>query len=454
MMKLYNSLTRRVEPFVPLEARRIGMYVCGPTVYDLPHLGNARSAVVFDTLRRILMHAFPHVDFVRNITDVDDKIISRATELGEDIATLTARTHASYLEDMGALGVLAPTTEPRATDHIAHMQDMIARLVARGHAYVSQGHVLFEVATNPSPGVLRDTSGLQVGASQRVDGMDYKRSPADFVLWKPAAKGEPGWESPWGYGRPGWHIECSAMAAEYLGPVFDIHGGGSDLEFPHHENEIAQSTCAHGTKQMARYFVHNGMLTVDGVKMSKSRGNFLTVRDVLRRYPGQGDAVRLTLLSALYRHELDFTWGRLEENIALMSSIRSVAARSSSPGTPDAGLVEALQANLNTPLAISRLHYLVKNGLSDALLASARLLGLSLQAPAVPQAAPQDGPEAGGQPDDEEIIRLVSLRQQAREARDFARADSIRDELAALGVSIKDSPQGPVWKRMGGVNAA
>ncbi|HET9018309.1 MAG TPA: cysteine--tRNA ligase, partial [Acetobacteraceae bacterium] len=304
-LRLHNSLTRRRETFVPLDPAHVRLYVCGPTVYDLAHLGNARPVVVFDVLVRLLRRLYPRVTYVRNITDVDDKINARAAESGEPIAAITARTTADFHADMTALGALPPDVEPRATGHIAEMIQLIERLIAGGHAYVAEGHVLFAVASFPEYGRLSGRSPEELIAGARVDVAPYKRDPGDFVLWKPSSPDLPGWDSPWGRGRPGWHIECSAMSWRYLGENFDIHGGGQDLLFPHHENELAQSCCAFPGSRFARYWMHNGMLLIGGEKMSKSLGNFLTVRDALAKAPGE--AVRLALLRAHYRSTLDFS---------------------------------------------------------------------------------------------------------------------------------------------------
>jgi len=312
-LHLHNSLTRRKERFAPLDPAHVRMYVCGPTVYDLAHLGNARPVVVFDVLARLLRRLYPRVTYVRNITDVEDKIIERSRESGEPIEALTARTTEDYHRDVATLGALPPDIEPRATAHVAEMIAMIERLIAGGHAYAADGHVLFAVPSFPAYGALsgRDREDMIAGA--RVEVAPYKRDPADFVLWKPSAPDQPGWDSPWGRGRPGWHIECSAMSWRHLGEDFDIHGGGQDLLFPHHENEVAQSLCAFPGSRFARCWLHNGMLRVNGEKMSKSLGNFLTVRDILGRGPWAGEAFRLLVLKTHYRQELDFTFEGLEE---------------------------------------------------------------------------------------------------------------------------------------------
>jgi cysteinyl-tRNA synthetase len=451
-LRLYNTLTRAEELFVPLDPARVRMYVCGPTVYDYAHIGNARPAVVFDVLFRLLRHLYgvDHVTYARNITDVDDKILAAAKASGEPIESITLRTTAAYHQDMGALGTLEPSVEPRATQHIAEMIRLIEVLIAKGHAYVVDGQVLFAVPSMADYGRLsrRDREELIAGA--RVDVAPYKRDPADFTLWKPSAPDQPGWDSPWGRGRPGWHIECSAMSWKHLGEVFDIHGGGLDLIFPHHENEIAQSRCAHGTALMARTWLHNGYVVVNGEKMSKSLGNFLTVRQLLEEgHPGE--AIRLALLSAHYRAPLDVTRDKLKESRAqldrLYGALRGVAVE---PAGPPAEILAALAADLNTPLALAAVHELAnrlnkaaadKPGLAGQLLAAGRLLGLLEQDPE----AWFKGGGSGGL--DAEIDALVAARVAARKARDFQEADRIRDLLRARGIELEDGPGGTLWKR-------
>ncbi len=361
---LHNSLTRRAERFVPIDPQHVRMYVCGPTVYDLAHLGNARPVVVFDVLARLLRRLYPRVTYARNITDVDDKINARSLESGEPIAAITARTTADFHRDMAALGCLPPDAEPRATGSIAEMIALIERLIARGHAYVAEGHVLFAVPTFPDYGRLSGRSPDELLAGARIDVAPYKRDPGDFVLWKPSPEpGLPGWDSPWGRGRPGWHIECSAMSWKQLGEIFDIHGGGHDLIFPHHENEVAQSRCAFGTPRMANYWLHNGMLLVNGEKMSKSLGNFLTVRDILERGPWAGEAFRMLLLRTHYRQELDFSFAALDEARGELNDGYAMLSRA--PALPDPEdpriaemaewAVEPLHDDLNTALALARL---------------------------------------------------------------------------------------------------
>jgi cysteinyl-tRNA synthetase len=419
------------------------MYVCGPTVYDLAHLGNARPNVVFDVLARLLRTLFGRLTYVRNITDVEDKINARAAELGESIASLTARTTADFHADLARLNVLPPDQEPRATGHIPEMLDLIERLIAGGHAYAAEGHVLFSVSSFPEYGTLSGRSPEDLLAGARVEVAPYKRDAGDFVLWKPSTPELPGWDSPWGRGRPGWHIECSAMSWRYLGETFDIHGGGHDLLFPHHENEMAQSLCAFPGSLFARVWVHNGMLRINGEKMSKSLGNFLTLRDVLDRAPGE--AVRLLLLRTHYRAELDFTdAGLAEARGELDRFYRALETTRPTQATIPAALLAALCDDLNTPLAISTLHGLADAALAGDTAASAdllgggALLGLLQQAPTT---------WFRGDADSTAIEAAIAERLQARQARDFARADAIRQELAAQGVLLEDTSAGTKWRR-------
>jgi cysteinyl-tRNA synthetase len=456
-IRLYNTLAREKQIFEPIDAANVRFYVCGPTVYDLAHIGNARPVVVFDVLYRLLRHVYgpDHVTYARNITDVEDKIINAADESGEPIDELTARTTKAFHEDMKALGTLEPTVEPRATGHIPQMITLIESLLERGHAYAADGHVLFSVPSMATYGRLsrRDRDDMIAGA--RVEVAPYKQDPADFVLWKPSTEDQPGWDSPWGRGRPGWHIECSAMSAEHLGETFDIHGGGQDLIFPHHENEIAQSTC--GTDGgFARVWMHNGYVIVNGEKMSKSLGNYFTVRQLLEE--GQrGEAIRLALLSGHYRQPLDITRDKIAEAKAqldrLYGALRQVADLQSEDGDPPAALVDALADDLNTPEALAVLHEAAgalnkadsaetRAELKAALVGAGGLLGLLEQ-------NPEDwfkGAAEGGLSDDE-IASLIDARAAARKARDFAEADRIRDELAAQGILLEDGLQGTTWKR-------
>ncbi|WP_374443292.1 cysteine--tRNA ligase [Stella sp.] len=454
-IRLHDTLTRALEPFTPRDPDRVGMYVCGPTVYDRAHVGNARPVVVFDVLFRLLRHVYgaDHVVYVRNVTDVDDKINAAAKANGEPIRALTDRTLAQYHADMDALGALRPTHEPRATESIDGMIRIIERLIRAGNAYVAEGHVLFAVPSFPGYGQLSRRNRDEMIAGARVDVAPYKRDPADFVLWKPSPEDIPGWDSPWGRGRPGWHIECSAMSEATLGPVFDIHGGGIDLIFPHHENEIAQSVCAHGglrtETHFARHWVHNGFVMVNGEKMSKSLGNFWTVRDLLDRgIPGE--AIRLALLKTHYRQPLDLTDERIAEARADLDRFYGALRRNPAEGEGviDPEFLAALEDDLNTPAAID-LHLKRQLGLvndgrpgaSAALVAMGGLLGL-LQQP--PEAWLKGGAAADG-----EIDALVAARVAARKARDFAAADRIRKELADQGIVLEDTAQGTLWRRAG-----
>ncbi len=450
-ISLYNSLSRRIEPFSPLDPRRVTMYLCGPTVYNYVHIGNARGPVVFDVLARLLRRHYPQVVYARNITDVDDKINAAALEQGVPISTVTDRFAAAYREDMAGLGIAPPDVEPHATAHIGGIIAMIQTLIAGGHAYVAEGHVLFNVDAYPAYGALsgRDTEELIAGA--RVEIAPYKQNPADFVLWKPSTPELPGWDSPWGCGRPGWHIECSAMSAAHLGETIDIHAGGVDLLFPHHENEIAQSTCAHGGKVFARWWMHNGMLTFDGRKMSKSLGNVLLVRELLQRHPPE--ALRLLLLRGHYRQPLDWSDSAIAQAISTLDGwyrvLRDLAevALPAGPLPVPARLEAALCDDLNTPQALAELAVLAdaarQSGSTAAkagLLGGGALLGLLQQ-------DPQAWFRRGGDThvDAAQVEALLEARRAARAAKDFARADAIRAELTAMGVLIEDGAQGTRW---------
>ena len=452
---LYNSLTRRKEPFEPIDPGLVRMYVCGPTVYDLAHIGNGRAVVAFDLLYRVLRHTYGanHVRYVRNITDVEDKIIAAARETGEAIDALTRRTTAEFHADMAALGALPPDIEPRATAYIPQMIALIERLIAAGHAYAAEGHVLFAVASWPSYGKLARRSRDEMIAGARVEVAPYKRDPGDFVLWKPSTPDQPGWDSPWGRGRPGWHIECSAMSETELGETFDIHGGGLDLIFPHHENEIAQSESAHAGHPFARVWMHNEMLTVDGVKMSKSLGNITTVRDILANAPGE--AIRLALLMTHYRDPLDWTAQKLAQARAALDRWYRALSLPSGKGQPGAfpqSIFGALEDDLNAPLAIVQLHELAtrinsvvesdeRATLQNALRAGGALLGILEQDPTTWL--------QGDAADEKEAIEArIMQRQKAREERRFADADRIRAELAAEGITLEDKPDGRTeWRR-------
>ena len=450
-LKLYNTRTREEQPFEPLEAANVRLYVCGPTVYDYAHIGNARPVIVFDVLFRLLRHLYgaDHVTYVRNITDVDDKINARAAEEGVAIGDLTARTTAQFHDDIAALGTLPPTQEPRATDHIEAMKAMIETLVAKGNAYAAEDHVLFEVASMPDYGALSRRSTDEMEAGARVEVAPYKRDPMDFVLWKPSKAGEPGWPAPCGIsreGRPGWHIECSAMAATHLGEVFDIHGGGIDLVFPHHENEVAQSTCAHDTKLMAQVWMHNGYLQVEGEKMSKSLGNFITIRDLLNEWPGE--AIRLAMLTTHYRQPFNWTEAGVREAKRTLDHwyelTDSVEAASDAP--PE--VLEALQDDLNTPKALAAMHELRHQASKKIEGAAARLKagGMFLGVLQLTHDEWTRWRPAMLDLDEDEVGRLIAARIAAREAKDFAKADRIRDELAAMGVALKDGPEGTSWE--------
>ena len=454
---LYNTASRHKDLFVPLDPTHIGMYVCGPTVYDRAHIGNARPVVVFDTLYRLLKRLYPKVTYVRNITDVDDKINARAKDAGEPISALTARTTADYHADMGALNTLSPDVEPRATAHIPQMLALIEQLIKNGNAYEAEGHVLFSVSSMADYGALSGRSMDEMIAGARVEVAPYKRDPGDFVLWKPSDADTPGWDSPYGRGRPGWHLECSAMSREYLGLTFDIHGGGQDLVFPHHENERAQSMCANH-RPFARYWMHNGFLQVEGEKMSKSLGNFFTVADLLAVAPGE--AIRLTLLSAHYHQPMDWTADGLKQARATLDKLYlALRAVEDVPHEPAEELpieiLAALEDDLNTPLAISHLHELAgrlnkaksfeeKVKLKAALLASGDVLGI-LQHPV--EAWFRWTPAAGSALSDAEIDDLVAKRLEARKTRDFAEADRIRKLLTDNNIALEDGPGGTQWRR-------
>jgi cysteinyl-tRNA synthetase len=442
---LHNTLTRRKERFEPVDPSNVRMYVCGPTVYDLVHVGNGRAVVVYDVLYRLLRRLYPKVTYVRNLTDVEDKINARAAELGIPIETLTERTTADFHRDVEALGALPPDVEPRATGHIREMIAIIERLIASGHAYEAQGHVLFAVGSFADYGKFSGRNADELLAGARVDVAPYKRDAGDFVLWKPSPPELPGWDSPWGRGRPGWHIECSAMAWRHLGETFDIHGGGTDLIFPHHENEVAQSLCAFPGSHFARYWVHNGMLLVDGEKMAKSLGNFTTLRDALRRAPGE--VIRLLLIRTHYRSTPDFSDAAINEAKKELDRFYRALERS-----PDAGggivpdkVMDAVCDDLNTPLALSAMHALADAALAgDAgeaanLRASGQLMGLLTQAP--------EAWFQGGTEDTDAIEKAIQERLGARKSRDFARADAIRADLAERGIILEDGPGGTTWRR-------
>jgi cysteinyl-tRNA synthetase len=433
MIRLHDTLAREKRDFVPADPKRITMYVCGPTVYGRAHIGNARPAVVFDTLARLIRHEYGEESLVyaRNVTDVDDKIVAAAEAEGVDPSAITERYERFYLEDMGALGVRPPDIAPHATQEIGPMVALIERLIARGNAYEAEGHVLFSVPSDPDYGILskRDRDAMIAGA--RVEIAPYKRDPADFVLWKPSAAGVIGWDSPWGRGRPGWHVECSAMIAAHLGETIDIHGGGLDLIFPHHENEIAQSRCAHGGAPLARYWVHNGFVDMGAEKMSKSLGNIVTPEELLKSH--RGETLRLALLSAHYRQPLPWTEALVAQAKATLDGLYRKAAEAEASEV-DEGVLDALRDDLNTPLALSRLSQLE----GGALKASAQLLGLLASSGA-------DWFQGDG--DASNVETRIAERAEAKKNRDFATADRIRDELKAEGIILEDGPGGTTWRR-------
>jgi cysteinyl-tRNA synthetase len=435
MIRLHDTMARTKRAFVPADPKRITMYVCGPTVYGRAHIGNARPAVVFDTLARVIrhVHGADSLIYARNITDVDDKIIAAAEAEGVEPSVITERFEESYLADMGALGVAPPDLAPHATAEIAPMIAMIERLVELGHAYAAEGHVLFDVQSDKEYGALsrRDREAMIAGA--RVEVAPYKCDPADFVLWKPSEPAMIGWPSPWGRGRPGWHIECSAMIRAHLGETIDIHGGGLDLIFPHHENEIAQSRCAHGGAPLARYWVHNGFVDMGAEKMSKSLGNVILVSELLEA-GHRGETLRLGLLSAHYRQPLPWTEALITQSKTTLDRLYRVAGDAKA-GDVDAGVVDALADDLNTPLALARLVALDDPG---SIRASAALLGLL-------EGSADDWFRSGESPDD--IDALIAQRAEAKARRDFAEADRIRDALAADGVLLEDGPSGTTWRR-------
>jgi cysteinyl-tRNA synthetase len=451
-ISLYNSLSRRIEPFSPLDPNRVTVYLCGPTVYNYVHIGNARGPVVFDVLVKLLRRHYPQVIYARNITDVDDKINAAAIEQGVPISTITARFAQAYREDMAELGIAPPDVEPHATAHIGQIIAMIQTLIVGGHAYAAEGHVLFDVDSYPAYGELsgRDTDELIAGA--RVEVAPYKKNPTDFVLWKPSTPELPGWDSPWGRGRPGWHIECSAMSAAHLGETIDIHAGGVDLQFPHHENEIAQSTCAHGGKVFARWWLHNGMLTFDGRKMSKSLGNVLHVHELLKHHPHE--ALRLLLLRGHYRQPLDWSDAAVTQAIStldgwyrVLRELGDITVDTTQPLLVPERLEAALCDDVNTPQALAELSLLAdaarqapSPASKAALLGGGAALGLLQQDPEA------WFKQAGGHAVDAgRVEALLEERRSARAARDFARADAIRAELAAIGVVIEDGAQGTRW---------
>jgi cysteinyl-tRNA synthetase len=427
---LHNSLTRQKEEFIPIDKNNVRMYVCGPTVYDRPHLGNARSAVVYDVMYRLLKAVYPKVTYARNITDVDDKIINASKESGKRISEITTTMTEYYHQDMAALSCLSPSVEPRATTHIQEMIDMIQDLISKGHAYEAEKHVLFSVESFKEYGKLARRSVEDMIAGARVEVAPYKKNPADFVLWKPAD--DNGFPSPWGIGRPGWHIECSAMSKKHLGSEFDIHGGGADLMFPHHENEVAQSECANGHK-FARYWVHNGFLTVGGEKMSKSLGNFKTVREVLEEGV-EGVVIRYLYLTTHYKKPLDFNDKAIEDSKKAIERFRLALKTPSTKANIPSEILEALADDMNTPLALARLHEYANAAIkgngeyAGKLLSGCELLGLDLSE--ISKTIPA------------EIIKLAEERVAAKKAKNWALADELRNKISSLGYTVKDTKDG------------
>lgn len=455
-IRLFNTMAREKQPFQPVVPDRVTMYVCGPTVYNLAHIGNARPVVVFDTLYRLLQTRYASVTYARNITDIDDKIIAAARDRGEDIAVISDEFTRKYREDVAALNALPPSLEPHATDNIGPMVSLTESLIEKGHAYESQGHVLFDVNSMPNYGRLSGRSLDDMLAGARVEVADYKRHPGDFVLWKPSAEGDPGWDSPWGRGRPGWHLECSAMIRAHLAPTIDIHGGGRDLIFPHHENELAQSCCAFGD-DFVRFWMHNAYLDMDGEKMSKSLGNVRTIRELLEHY--RGEVLRFALLSAHYRSPLNFSEELLEQAQQTLTSfynaLRSVSESSCDEITSldDEPFYQALCDDLNTPLAISEMHAIARdlNKASDTekprlkarLLAAGNLMGVLQMEPLewLQGAKDSEGLSAA------QIEALIAERTTAKTERDYARADDIREQLTAAGIVLEDGAGKTLWRR-------
>ncbi len=457
-IRLYNTFTREKQDFVPIDPDRVTMYVCGPTVYNFAHIGNARPAVIFDLLYRLLALHYKQVIYARNITDVDDKINAKAAELNVPIKEVSSRYADAYHSDMAAIGVGLPTIEPRATDHIEQMIDMIQRLFDGGHAYEALGHVLFDIESFDRYGALSRRDIREMMAGSRIEVAPFKNNPGDFVLWKPSQDPQPGWESPWGWGRPGWHLECSAMSETHLGETIDIHGGGQDLVFPHHENEIAQSVCSHGGRMFAHYWLHNGFVTVEKRKMSKSQGNTLVVHELLKSHPGE--VLRYLLLGAHYRQPLDWSDNELDRARRTLDRLYGVLRNANDQygpfqANPRPGelFLEALGDDLNTPVALAEFNRvaraLAKAGdqeqaqqLAGELLADAELIGLLQLAPDAWFGANK------GDPEGEAIEALIEQRNRARSSRDFATADAIRDRLTAMGIVLEDAGGNTRWRRV------
>ena len=459
-IRLYNTLTREKQEFVPQDPGRVTMYVCGPTVYNYAHIGNARPAVIFDLLYRLLKLHYPEVVYARNITDVDDKINDSAAAQGVPISEISGRYTDAYHADMAAVGAGMPSIEPRATEHIARMLDMIQRLIDAGHAYVAEGHVLFDIESFDEYGMLSRRDARDMVAGSRVEVAPFKRNPGDFVLWKPSVDPQPGWHSPWGWGRPGWHLECSVMAETHLGETIDIHGGGQDLIFPHHENEIAQSVCAHGGRAFARYWLHNGFVTVEKRKMSKSLGNTLVVHELLENHPGE--TLRYLLLSAHYRQPLDWSDSELARGQRTLDRLYGVLRTASdrfgpfeAAERPGEAFLDALRDDLNTPVALAEFNRVARQLANAETAEEARAAAAELLADAALIGLLQSTPEAwfGAGVEDDETARIESMieqRNQARAARDFARADALRDELTAMGILLEDADGVTRWRRKEG----
>ena len=459
-IRLYNTLAREKQEFVPQDPERVTMYVCGPTVYNYAHIGNARPAVIFDLLHRLLSLHYPEVVYARNITDVDDKINEAAAKLGVPISEISKKYADAYHDDMAAIGSALPSIEPRATDHIAQMITMIQRLIDSGHAYEAEGHVLFDIGSFEKYGALSGRDAREMIAGSRVEVAPFKRNPGDFVLWKPSVDPLPGWDSPWGWGRPGWHLECSVMAETHLGKTIDIHGGGQDLIFPHHENEIAQSVCSHDGHPFARYWMHNGFVTVEKRKMSKSLGNTLVVHQLLKE--NAGETLRYLLLSAHYRQPLDWSGKELDRAKRTLDRLYGVlrnASESFGPFTanerPGEAFLDALRDDLNTPVALAEFNRIAKQlanasnqedarAIAGELLADAKFIGLF-------QSTPEEWFSGGASNDEsQEIEALIEKRNQARADKDFATADAVRDQLTAMGILLEDADGVTRWRRKDG----
>lgn len=453
---IHDTLKQRKIPFTPIDENNVRMYVCGPTVYDKAHLGNAKTPVVYDVLYRLLCHVYgkDHVTYVSNITDVDDKILNKHKETGKPIREITEQTYQWYLEDMEKLNVLAPNYRPRATEYIADMIELVKKLLENGHAYEAQKQVLFDVDSMPSYGSLSGRSMKEMLAGARIEVADYKKNPADFILWKPSDADQPGWDSPWGFGRPGWHLECSAMSSKLLGNDFDIHGGGNDLIFPHHENELAQSCGAFPGTHFAHHWVHTGMLMINGVKMSKSLGNFYTVDEILAQHPAE--ALRLLFLTTHYHQPFNFTFEGLQQAKSILDKFYNALLKNADVPTvktePSEKLVAALADDLNTPLALSYLHETVnalnkaenaeeRSRLKSQLLADAYMLGLLYNDPETWFKGNDANDDAA------EIEALIEKRAEAKKNKDWATADAIRNELKERGIVLEDSPSGTTWKK-------